>query len=140
MVRSLSWTPLFAVLALPGCDRTAVPARPATLRVGLEANLPAGAQFTVRVGDSSVAVSPGESSRCLRWPSLAGTHVAAWTFVLGDSTFRGQYTWKVQPPQVDLYVWEEQGWISFSWVDRPCGDRLLATPVADRVYGGKPAR
>jgi len=66
--------------------------------------------------------------------------VAAWTFVLGDSTFRGQYTWKVQPPQVDLYVWEERGWISFSWVDRPCGDRLLATPVTDRVYGGKPAR
>jgi len=135
-----SWycTPLFAGLALLGCDGTPVPAPPATLRVALEAGLPTGAQFTVRVGDSSVTVSPGESSRCLRWPSLGGTHVADWTFVAGDSTFHGQYTWKVQPPRVDLYVWEQRGWISFSWVDRPCGDRLLATPVADRV-DGKPA-
>ncbi len=137
MARSVWWTPLFAALALAGCDSTPVPAPPATLRVALEAGLPAGTKFTLQVGDSSVSVAPGESSRCLRWPSLGGTHVAAWTFVVGDSTFHGQYAWKVQPPTVDLYVWEQQGWISYSWVDRPCGDRLLATPLTDKA--GAPA-
>jgi hypothetical protein len=127
------WTPLVAALGVSGCDSSPVPAAPATLRIALEAGLPAGAKFTVQVGDSSVSVGSGESSRCLRWPALAGTHQTAWTFVVGDSTFRGQYTWKVQEPTVDLYVWEQQGWISFSWVDSPCGNKLLAIPATHRV-------